>query len=327
VTTGRPALKFTEPVSKPGWVENAWLVRLLTAGLVIALVAAAALLVVPRPGESAVVLRAPVPSDPTSIFVGARDVWVASQAAGVVSVLDRASGHVTRTIRTGGAPARLAGTAGGVWVADAQRAAITPVTARPPRRYRSFAGGADVSDVAMASGAVWWTSSAEGVVRVRDRGSAQAHMLHVGARPIAVAADDRWVVVANSGDGTIARIDARRRRLAGASLRVGGTPVDVAVQGDIAWVLDAAGRNVSRIDLRTGSRGPLVDVGAQPVAVAADGDDVYVVSAGERALLRIDATGVKSRTPLGEAPSALALDPAHVWVTDMGDDTVTRYDR
>lgn len=325
--TGRHALKLSEPVSKPGWVENAWVVRILTIGLAIALVTAAVLLVVPRPSESAVVLTAAVPGDPSSIFVGARDVWVASQAAGVVSVLDRTSGHVTRTIHTGGAPARLAGTAGGVWVADAQRASITPVTARPPRRYRSFAGGADVSDVAMAAGAVWWTSSAEGVVRVRDRGSARTRMLHVGARPIAVAADERWVVVANSGDGTIARIDARSRRLAGAPVRVGGTPVDVALEGDMAWVLDAAGRNVSRIDLRTGSRGPLVDVGAQPVALAADGDDVYVISAGERALLHLHATRVESRTPLGEVPSALALDPEHVWVTDMGDDTVTRYDR
>jgi DNA-binding beta-propeller fold protein YncE len=65
------------------------------------------------------------------------------------------------------------------------------------------------------------------------------------------------------------------------------------------------------------------------VAVAADGDDVYVVSAGERALMHVDgaAARVESRTPLGEAPSALALDPTHVWVTDIGDDTVTRYDR
>jgi YVTN family beta-propeller protein len=290
---------------------------------------AAVLTAVPRPSGSAVVLTAPVPSDPTSIFVGARDVWVASQAAGVVSVLDRASGHVTATIHTGGAPARLAGAAGGVWVADTERASIAPVTARPPQRAGRFAGGADVSDVALGAGAVWWTSSAEGVVRVRDRGSSQARTLGVGARPIAVAADDRWVVVANSGDGTLARIDARRRRLAGPALPTGGTPVDVALQGDAAWVLDAAGGNVSRIDLRTGSRGPLIDVGARPVAVAADGDDVYVVSAGERALVHVDgaAARVEYRTPLGEAPSALALDPTHVWVTDIGDDTVTRYDR
>ena len=310
-------------------VKTDWAVRLLTLTLAIALLTAAVLLALPRSGGSAVVLTAPVPRDPTAIFVGPHEVWVASQGAGVVSVLDRVSGHVRRTIHTGGAPARLAGSAGGVWVADAERASITPVTARPLRRLGRFTGSADVSDVAVGAGAVWWSSSAEGVVRVRDRNASRPRVLAAGARPIALASNERWVVVANSGDGTIARIDAARRRIAGAPLRVGGTPVDIALDGNHAWVLDAAAGNVSRIDLRTGSRGPRIGVGSRPVAVAADGDDVYVVSAGERDLLHIDAvTGrVESRTRLGDVPAALALDPTYVWVTDIGGDTVTRYDR
>ena len=130
---------------------------------------------------------APVPDGPTAILVEGRDVWVASQAAGVVSVLDRRSGHVIDTIRTGGAPARLAGAAGGAWMADSARASVVPLSAHPPTRYRRIAGGADVSDVALAAGAVWWASSAEGVVRVRGRDSTGERMLGVGRRPTALA--------------------------------------------------------------------------------------------------------------------------------------------
>jgi YVTN family beta-propeller protein len=302
---------------------------LLTALLVLAVIAAGVLAFWPRPHASSVVLTAPVPNDPTAILVAGHNVWVASQGAGVVSVLDRESGHVTQTIRTGGSPARLAPAAGGVWVADTSGASLVPVTARPPRRYARIAAGADVSDVAFARGAVWWASSAEGVVRVRGRDPGSEQSLGVGARPIALAGDRRWVAVANAGDGTLARIDAGARRLAGPPVRVGGTPVDVAVDGDTAWVLDASTDSVVSVDLRRGTLVKRIAVGRQPVAVAADGDDVYVVSAGDRELVHLSATSghVQSRTRIGQAPAALALDPAHVWVTDIGDDTVTRYDR
>ena len=54
------------------------------------------------------------------------------------------------------------------------------------------------------------------------------YVLHVGARPIALAADQRRVVAADAV-GTLIRLDARSRRAAGPPIVLGGAPIDVAL--------------------------------------------------------------------------------------------------
>jgi DNA-binding beta-propeller fold protein YncE len=106
--------------------------------------------------------------------------------------------------------------------------------------------------------------------------------------------------------------------------------VAVAVTGTSAWVADARGGTVARVDLETGERrGASIAVGRRPVAVAADGDDVYVLCRGDRTLVHVDgASGeVRSRRAAGEDPTAVGLDATYVWVADSGDDAVLRFER
>jgi DNA-binding beta-propeller fold protein YncE len=159
--------------------------------------------------------------------------------------------------------------------------------------------------------------------------------LHVGGRPVALAADARSVFVAGA-DGAVTRLDARRRRIAG-SVRLGGTPIAVALAGDAAWVADAGRGTVRRIALgSSGSRGkaalvagPPVAVGREPVALAAGGRDVYVVCRGDRTLVRVDARSgaVSARVRLEAEPAAVALDLEHVWIAAAGRSVVMRVDR
>ena len=64
------------------------------------------------------------------------------------------------------------------------------------------------------------------------------------------------------------------------------------------------------------------------MAVAADARGLYVLCRGDRTLVRMDPAGgaVRSRVRLADAPTALALDPRHVWIA-AGDHEVIRVDR
>jgi DNA-binding beta-propeller fold protein YncE len=270
-----------------------------------------------------------VPGHPTGLAVAGDEVWVAAPQAGVLTVLDGATGHrVGAPVRTGGSPARLALGAKAAWVADSARGAVIPVRRPGDHTYEPLRVGADVADVALSAHAVWALDSAAGVVRTLEPGGKPIRSLPVGPDPVDLDADQRWVVVASAGDAALTWIDAAARRVAGRA-ELGGVPVAVAVTGDRAWVADARRDAIIRVDLRSGKAVGSVKVGPRPVAVAADGDDVYVVCAGDRTIWHVDgATGdVNWRRPAGREPAALALTADDVWVADAGADTVIRLER
>src|SRR5919197_5161888 len=149
-----------------------------------------------------------VAGQPTDVVAAAGRVWVAGQRSGSVWVLDSDTGRLAgRPLRTGGAPSRLALAQGGIWAADAAHATVVAVQWRPRRVYEPIAMGPDISDVALAAGAVWTVSSADGKLRVLERGTRPAAIVQAGADPVAIAADDRQVAVADAGDGTVMRFE------------------------------------------------------------------------------------------------------------------------
>jgi DNA-binding beta-propeller fold protein YncE len=175
--------------------------------------------------------------------------------------------------------------------------------------------------VALAGGALFVASSSDGRVYVKTPAATTA--VRTGRSPVALAADARRVVVADSRDGTLTTIDARTHQLVGRPVRVGGALVDVALAGDTAWVADAANGDVVDVDLRSGRVIGDVAVGRRPVAVAPAGHDLYALS--ERGLLRIRDGKVASTRAAGADPVALAVDDHYVWVASGN--TVLRFDR
>jgi streptogramin lyase len=169
--------------------------------------------------------------------------------------------------------------------------------------------GPDVTDVADADGEIWTASSADGAVR-RLHGTGWTVVAR-GVRPIALAGDARHVVAADAGAGALLRLQPPRP-----AIRLGGMPVDVALAGDDAWVADAAGRVVRKVDLTTGRPEAAIRVGGSPIAIAADARGVYVVCRDNRTLVRLDplSGAVRERSSLPFAPAAVALDAAHVWI-------------
>ena len=263
-----------------------------------------------------------VRGQPTGIAADGGLVWVASPGAGVVWVLDGDGRPAARPMPTGGTPARIALGPHWAWVADTERGAVVGLPRASGRAARRIPAGSDVADVAVGGGKVWTVSSADGGVRVID--GRRARVVADGVRPMALAADGRHVVAVDAGAGTLLRL-----RPAGAPLRLGGTPVDVAIAGNSAWVADAAAGTVRRVDLAGRvPPGPPIHVGHAPVAIAADTRAVYVLCRDDRTLVRIDpASGkVHEQLALRGQPAALALTPAHVWIA-AGADEVIRVDR
>lgn len=154
-----------------------------------------------------------------------------------------------------------------------------------------------------------------------SRPSRQPWALAVGAA-LALA-----LAVAGCGDGAGAS-PAPLHPGAERPIKVGGTPVAIAVGEGGAWVADNAGARVVHLDPRHGRRtGRPIPVGSGPEAIAAGEGGVWVAS-GNDTVTRIDpASGRASQTPVKVAdPGGIAAGEGSVWVTSRADDTVTRID-
>lgn len=109
---------------------------------------------------------------------------------------------------------------------------------------------------------------------------------------------------------------------------VRGTPVAVAVDGDVVWVIDQTGGTVQRID--AGTRRPTgapIDVGRAPFAVAI-GEGAVWVAGGDGSIRAIDPRTAEMRGPAISVPGAngLAVGEGGVWVSSRIAGTLTRID-
>jgi DNA-binding beta-propeller fold protein YncE len=298
------------------------------ACIAVAVVLVASLLRGSAPPQAQVIRVGDVP---TALALGPGGMWVANQRAGTLTRLDAATGRpVGRPLEIGGAPARLVPVAVGLWVADASRGVILPVLLERRRVLRRIAMGADIADVVLADGTVWTASTAEGAVRWLPAGSRRPRVLGVGRGPVALAAEGRWVVAADAAAGTLARIDARERQLAGPAVPTGAAPVAVALRRGVAWVANSGAGTVTRVDVARGRAiGAPIRVGPRPVAIAADDRDVYVACAGDETVVPIDPRSGEVGEPvaIGREPAAVALTRDAVWVANSAEDTVSRIAR
>ena len=157
----------------------------------------------------------------------------------------------------------------------------------------------------------------------------------VGARPETVAADERFLWVANIADGTVQQIDMGKRRVVATispdlgveALAVGrGLGLDrrqPARLAPCAWT-PAWGRSRTRWRCRPRRR-PAITSGTR-AAAALGGGALWVASTQLAAVLRVDTATrrVVGRIDVGNDPAGLAVGAGAVWVADSSDNTVNR---
>jgi DNA-binding SARP family transcriptional activator len=137
----------------------------------------------------------------------------------------------------------------------------------------------------------------------------------------AAAAVAGWEVVRGSGGHPAASaVRMINPRISSGSIAVG--------QG-VGWATNAATNSVSRIDLRTNTRGGTVPVGNSPAGIAAGGGFVWVANSLGGSVTKIDPRGnggggsVAETIRVGNGPSGVTFGGGGVWVANSLDRTVS----
>lgn len=117
---------------------------------------------------------------------------------------------------------------------------------RRRRRFTWFGGAALATAAAVVAVAVFPRPDLANENRV-DVAAPRMTTISVGQEPLGISATREAVWVANSGDGTVSRIDPDTNEVV-ATIELGGAPEEVAANERTAWVYEAHSRNVMGID-------------------------------------------------------------------------------
>ncbi|MGH2730244.1 MAG: hypothetical protein ACRDJI_06485 [Actinomycetota bacterium] len=165
--------------------------------------------------------------------------------------------------------------------------------------------------------------------------------IDVGNEPSGVAAGGGSLWTANSGDGTVSRVDTGTSEVE--SYVVEGEPDDIAVAADLGskkgdvWVANPALGGIQRLDPESGTAYNTftgIEVfGDGHIDVAADETGiVWAVAGGTGTLIKIDQHGVEGTVfaPVDDNSSGewsdVAVGEGLVWLLDERTSSVSRYD-
>lgn len=208
------------------------------------------------------------------IAVSRGAAW-ATTAAGAIVRIDPQTARITASTRDLLARAVAAGPAG-VWAlrSDGAVLAIDERTARVRRRVQLPTDAATA--LAVGEGAAWVTSSADGTLWSIGR-DGRVGSVAVGSGAGAIAAGARRTWVANPIAGTLTAVDPLAMRVV-RTVRVGGIPRALAIDGDTVWAAVAGRRDAATTSRVRGVR-PLPTSVCEPALVGAGGRaDVLVTS-------------------------------------------------
>jgi DNA-binding beta-propeller fold protein YncE len=162
-------------------------------------------------------------------------VWVSDTVSGRVYRFAASTGRLEAVIDVGTTAGAMAAGDGGVWVADDDAHTVSRISVTRNRVdvVRTLPGVP--SDITADDGGLWVTDGTAGVVTFLKGPSGRALTIRVGGEPTGIAAAGGTVWVANTADGTLNRIDARRHVVV-ATVPVGVRPYAVSADRLGAWV-------------------------------------------------------------------------------------------
>jgi YVTN family beta-propeller protein len=219
----------------------------------------------------------------------------------------------------------------------AAQAARNSIDRRPPppaigvlvARRRRRAAAANVLAVALivAVGGVAWRFLPTGSPQPTATGLPR-HVqaaIRVGKAPGAVAVEGSSVWVANSGDGTVSRIDPATNKVI-ATIGVGGRPTHLTAQSGALWVTTPD--SLQWIDPATNKVVQTLPLAAGPGDAALVFDGCLAVSLNDgtvRVLTPFDGREIGSVSVASRGVSALANDRGKLWAAN-GDTLVAIHD-
>jgi virginiamycin B lyase len=226
------------------------------------------------------------------VLHGSGALWIASRVDQAVLRVDARNGKVLSRIRTPLPPVAVAVSDTDLWVVGR-----APAGEGQDRRLHYDPSGASLGSVAEPEG--------------------------VG--PIAFGAG--WLWAASRTTSRLLRINPRTgEQLTWAG--IGGRAFDLAYAGGKLWATVADADSVVRVDPHSG-RTASSAIGHSPAELALADGRVFVACTGDHRVVVLNPDSLRRSgepVPIGLNPYAMAAGAGHVWVTDIGANTVTRID-
>jgi len=194
---------------------------------------------------------APVGARPRAIEVDRRYVWTANTDAGTISRINPDNPAEVETVDVGGNPIAIASDDKRLWVVGATGVLSNINIASlevDPQKVRLAGRPADIE---VAAGRVWVSDERrDRLMTVRTSNRETGDPLPVGPSPRGLVFANGWLWVANSGDGTITRVDPFDHETVGEPVEVGGSPVALAATASAIWVIDGKRSQLHRVPAR-----------------------------------------------------------------------------
>jgi YVTN family beta-propeller protein len=151
----------------------------------------------------------------------------------------------------------------------------------------------------------------------------------VGSEPSGVGSGAGYVWVANSGSGTVSKVDPATNEVEREiDMGFAGAPDDVVVRTGWVWVVSDAGE-LARIEPDRGVVEPVATVGdgGHLDIAPGTGEDLWLLETGGDAYQFDGATGEELlHLPGGEDPTDVSTSDGTVWIYDRGAGEVISYD-
>ena len=215
---------------------------------------------------------------------------------------------------------------------DALVSPATPSADGPPPASAQVMVRTQAASVAFDSAGGWVADDHTGTVRRFNptTGAPLGRPVHLGGRPIAVAAGYGRVWVADIGGNQVWELDPKTGAVVGSPIPVPQGPVSLATGEGGVWVASLVSGTVSLIDPRSAqvlASGTLPD-GAVRLAVGAG---AVWVSGQTDSLTRVTPTPVDGslrwRTvDVGQGPFGVGIGDGSVWVANVKSGSVSRVD-
>ena len=241
--------------------------------------------------------------------------FVTSQNAGMVTILDTASGAVLAQTPIPGKPAPVAydPAAGRAYViaADSGRLFVLDETGAVTDR-RDLGEGA-FGLAAAPQGGLYVTDWFGARLLHLDRHLRVAWTVPTGAAPagVAVSADGRRVATADRDDDQVSVFDARTGALLHRVGTAGAHPFGITFHDGRFWTADVQGDRVSAIDAATGRLAGSVPTGSHPYALAFAGGRGFVTNqyAGTLTVFDPASLAVLAEIAVGDYPEGISPLP------------------
>ena len=238
--------------------------------------------------------------------------------------------HVVRAVHVGTRPVNVEVAAGSAWVASTGSPTLDRVALRGHRRHRGPHLGFGITDITDRRGELWVTVAASRqVVRVRaSTGSQIGTPIAMLGQPRAIDAGEGavWVAEQSPYTDSLVEIDPHTATVVG-RLAVPEGINDIRAANGAVWVLGRHKPVLIKVSAPTRQRIVTLPMGRHAERVDVAAGFVWVTDYGDDAVTRVDPKGPKIvTTDVPGRPYGLSAREDGVWVACYGDQSVVRID-